>query len=93
MEGRQKSAASRIRPVGFGVLALALLATALVVVSASSGGTDKKQAAAAEALSELTLPCMGMRTRTCAARNASSVRPNFSVPTAIATAPVRSASV
>jgi hypothetical protein len=48
MEGRQKSAASRIRPVGFGVLALALLATALMVVSVSSGGTDKKQAAAAK---------------------------------------------
>ncbi len=48
MEGRQKSAASRMRPVGVGVLALALLGTALMVVSVSSGGTDTKQATAAK---------------------------------------------
>ena len=32
MEGRQKSAASRIRPVGFGVLALALLAIVFLAI-------------------------------------------------------------
>src|SRR5262245_42613173 len=44
MESRQESAASRRRPLLGGVLALVLLGTALMLVSASSGSTSTSQA-------------------------------------------------